>query len=200
MNTQATQAPMSMAEQSLFDMIKEVSHDLTTSTANRVHLREDYFVNIFLPMFCGEVNPNTSTPITPEMWFNLARGPFNEVTVVDMKGAELFVVPPFFTQAAINPLDGTGKAATMPSVTDMLMTARMHAPRGAAAAENYMANEMDRRSFMFNKDIDNSENIGRWNEIYKRYGREPIPTNATQSTQPANVDIARDSSEFDSLC
>lgn len=188
----------SVAEQRLAETIADVTAELTNSSDNKAQIGEDFFVKVFLRMFAGE--PEYMERVKPEMWFNVAHGPFNEVTVVDAKGQPLFDVPAYFSQKVVNPLDGTGKAASLPSITDMVKTANHHAFRGAGAGDAYLLQELERRSFMFNPNADLSEDAKRWNEIFARYGVKPVHQVEPTLKQPEpNVDIARDSSEFDPL-
>lgn len=184
------------AEQALANMASSVAAELANNPY-RESMREDDFVKIFLPMFAGL--PDAPKEVTPEMWWNVARGPFNEVDIVDDNKQVLFVVPPYINQLSLNPLDGTGKAANMQSITNMLQTARNYASRGSQVMEGYILQEMDNRSFIFNKDADNSTMIERWNAIFARYKLPTIQT-TNNTTTPANAaNISRDSAEFDPI-
>lgn len=186
---------VSVAEQRLADEIKELGPLLSNPTLNRAVLSEENFVKVFLPMFAGL--PTAHPDITPNTWLNVARGPFNEVTVVDAKGVKLFDVPPYFAQDHSKPLDGTGPDAHMPSVSNMLMNARLLSSRGPTAMQNYIDSEMDRRKHMFGNEGDHTGDIVRWNEIFKRYNLPEI--SLTAQAQNNNVDPTRDSQEFDPL-
>ena len=189
--------PMDAREAQLASFIEEVTNDLSVAPA-KVVLREDFFVNVFLQMFAGK--PDKETKVSPHMWISAAKGPFNEVTVVDNQGHFLYDVPAYFSDKAIKPLDGTGKDARMPTVTDMISHAKQYANRGAAVVEGFILQELDNRSFMFNKGVDNSETIARWNAIFARYGIKPIGQTSTVNQHAANPDnIARDSTDFDLL-
>jgi hypothetical protein len=195
-----------MAEQQLADTIQDVFQELVVSDANVEKIPEDFFVKVFLPMFAGD--KEAMARVTPEMWFNLAKGPFNEVAVIDGRGTELFRVPPFYSQKVIKPLDGTGKAAHMPTIADVVKSANNHAFRGPGLGDAYLSQELAARSFMFDPDADVSDDNRRWGEIFARYKdvlasrgitvAQPKPTGLNPT--PTNVDIARDSTEFDSLC
>lgn len=190
--------PLNMAEQRLADTIEEVTADLTNSTANIEVIREDFFVNVFLPMFSGTAQ-GEQTRVTPEMWFNVAHGPFNEVTVVNAQNEPLFNVPPYFSPDVIKPLDGTGKAAGLPTITDMVKQAQHHAFRGPGLGDAFLLQELERRSFMFDPNADLSEDNKRWNEIFARYGVKPVQPEQPLNHVPANADITRDSTDFESL-
>lgn len=185
-------------EQQLSDVIADITRDLTHDNNNLVRMPEDFFVNTFLRFFSGEQGLHKN--ISPETWFNLAHGPFNEVIIINSRGEELYKVPSFYSQDAVIPLTGAGQDANMQSVTNMVITAQMYSARGAVVVDNIIANEMDKRSFMFNTNVDSSAIIDRWNEIFKRYGKPLIQQGAgASSTTVTKVDITRDSSEFDPL-
>lgn len=196
------QPTRSFTEESLASSIADIERDLAHSDANQATITEDFFVKVFLPMFAGDKlyleSEEAKRRITPERWIVLAHGPFNEVRVVDGNGAYLYSVPAYFSQKAVKPLDGTGPTANIPSVTDMLLTARQFATRGPQAMDAYMLNELQRRSFMFNKDTNNAEEVNRWNEIFKRYNRPLISTDVV-STSSATSNDKPSSTEFDPL-
>lgn len=185
-------------DQRLLETINDVTEELTKSAANKSYISEDFFVNVFLRMFAGE--PAFLDKVKPEMWFNIAHGPFNEVTVVDAKGQVLYDVPAYFSQAAIKPLDGTGKAEHLPSITDVVRQSNHHAFRGAGQGEAFLMQELERRSFMFDTNVDVTEDAKRWMAIFERYGVKPVrPVEQTLKQPEPNVDSSRDSSEFDPL-
>lgn len=189
--------PATLQEQRLLDTITDVTAELTNAPSPTV-INEDFFVRVFLRMFAGE--PEYLERVKPEMWFNVSHGPFNEVAVVDAKGNFLYNVPAYFSQAAVKPLDGTGKAEHLPSITDVVRQANHHAFRGVGQGEAFLMQELERRSFMFNVNADVSGDAKRWMEIFERYGVKPVrPVEQTLKQPEPNVDIARDSSEFEPL-
>jgi hypothetical protein len=194
-----SQQPMDPLTERLNDLILDVEAQFTTDASNQAVVSEVLFVNVFLPMFASDENPHHKA--TPEMWMNLAHGPFNEVTVCDQEHRVLFHVPPLASQDAIKPLDGTGPSARMQTVTDMVQTARLYANRGPNVLEHFILQEMDRRSFMFNEKTMSADHIRRWNEIFTRYNRPLLPVAATaeQTTSTNATNLARDSTEFDDL-
>lgn len=185
--------------QQLADLINDVDQSFTHSTAAHAVIPENFFVEVFLPIFAGDENPPHKA--TPEMWMRVARGPFNEVTVVNPQNEVLFIVPALYSQSAIKPLDGTGKAARMPSISDAVNAARMYASQGPNAMHNMIAHELGQRAFMFNVQNMDQDHINRWNAIFARYDRPLLPTKAASTnTSTTHADnIARDSTEFDPL-
>jgi hypothetical protein len=191
--------PTDPVTEHLNDLILEVEEDFTNDKSHQVVLAESFFVGVFLPMFAGDENPQHK--VTPEMWMNLAHGPFNEVTVLNDRNEMLFVVPPLASQDAIKPLDGTGQAAHMTTVTDMVKTARLYANRGTNVVQHFIADEMNKRSFMFNEKAMSADHIRRWNEIFARYDRPLLPVSglAEQTTPSHAANITRDSTDFDPI-
>lgn len=184
--------------QNLSDLIEDVAASFTQSTASQRVIQESFFLGIFLPMFAGDENPVHKA--TPEMWYNVAHGPFNEVTVVDAQGQFLFSVPALASQSAIKPLDGTGPSARMSTVTDMIRTARLYSARGPQVVDGIIRTELDKRAFLFEQSEMSQENIARWNAIFARYDRPLLPINATLTpSSSTHVDPARDSTEFDPI-
>lgn len=188
---------MTAKDRKLAEDISDITASLTDDDAVLVRMPEAWFVSTFLPFFAGEkVHPN----VNAEEWFRRVRGPFNEAIVVDQNQQELYRVPAYYEQAAILPLDGTGKAANMPSITNMLIGANRYGSMSHPdAMENVVMDEMSKRSFMFNKEVDNSATIDRWNAIFARYGKPLIQKGSatTAAAAPVAVDIARDSTDFD---
>lgn len=203
MNEQST--GISQTEQKLSDDILEYGNVLNNpQNQTVVSMDEHRFVAVFLPMFAGdEVQHYREYGANIATWQLHAGGPFNEVRIVNKQGVELFRVPPIFNSNAIKPLDGTGQATGIPSIADMLARANMIAKQGPGAYDRYMREELERRSFMFTSENDETAYIQRWNEIFQRYNRPLIAVNATgQSTANDNnherpVDF--DSSEFDPI-
>jgi len=189
--------PLDAREAELAQKIDQITQDLFTAPPKQ-RMREDFFVNVFLQMFAGK--PESETKVNGQMWITAAQGPFNEVTVVDAQGNFLFDVPAYFSDKAIKPLDGTGRDAKMQTLTDMIGHAKQYASRGTAVVEGFIAAELDKRSFMFNKDIDNSDSIARWNAIFARYGIKPIDQTLTVNQDAASANNpTRDSTDFDPL-
>jgi hypothetical protein len=179
----------------LSDLINDIDTAFTRSSLNNAVIQEQFFVEVFLPLFAGD--PNPVHPATPEMWLNVAHGPFNEVSVINAKNELLFTVPPLFSQSAIKPLDGSRQDARMPSLSDAVYAARMYAGRGADAVQNVVAHELRNRAFMFNAKDVNQEHLERWNAIFARYNRAPLTPSTVTTSTPHADDIARDSTEFD---
>jgi hypothetical protein len=191
--------PTDFITQSLNDLLKDLEDNLVNDKSGQRVIAESFFVGVFLPMFAGDENPQHKA--TPEMWFNVARSAFNEVTVVSDGGGFLFDVPALASQDAIKPLDGTGKDANMQTVTDMITTARLYAQRGPNVMQGIIANEMDKRSFLFKEAQMSADHIRRWNEIFARYDRPLLPVTGAVATNTTNhaYDPARDSTDFEPL-
>jgi hypothetical protein len=191
--------PNDLLTQRLSDLIDDVDKSFTRSTAAHAVIQENFFVEVFLPIFAGDENPLHAA--TPEMWMRLAHGPFNEVTVVNPQSEVLFVVPPLYSQSAIKPLDGTGKGSRMPSLSAAVESARMYASQGPNAVHNVIAHELGQRAFMFNVQGMDQDHIARWNAIFARYNRPLLPIKATPNSTPTTHadNIARDSTDIDPL-
>lgn len=188
----------SVEEQRLSDTITELGKEFIEPIVGDVPtITEDFFVRVFLPMFAGdEVLPY---PVTNGMWLNVSHSPFNEVRVINAGGHHIFNVPPLLDQSMIKPLDGTGVAKDLPSITDMLTRARLVGKQGANAMNRYLKEELERRNFMFSES--GNVDIGaRWIEIFKRYNRvENTGAVAPGQTPSAARPADHDSSEFDPL-
>jgi len=191
--------PIDPVTDHLNDLILDVEEAFTNDTSNQRVLAESFFVGVFLPLFAGDENPLHKA--TPQMWMNVANGPFNEVAVVDAEGTLLYRVPALASQAAIKPLDGTGQSAHMSTVSNMVQTARLYANRGPNVVQHLIAEEMGKRSFMFNQKEMSAEHIQRWNEIFARYDRPllPVTAAAAQLTSSHADNPARDSTDFDAI-
>lgn len=192
--------PADITAVQLSDLIDDVTADFTATSTVHLAIAEQFFVDVFLPMFAGDEHAPWGA--TPNMWVNMAKGPFNEVNVVNTQGELLFAVPAMVSQNAIKAIDGTGASARMQTVGNMVEMAKMYANRGPMAVQNVIKSELDKRSFLFADKNISAENIRRWNEIFTRYNRPLLPTiaTATASTPSTHAHhIARDSTEFDPL-
>jgi hypothetical protein len=181
-------------------LIDDIDQNFTRASINNAVVLESFFVEVFLPMFAGDANPPHK--VTPEMWMNVARGPFNEVTVVNAANEVLFTVPALCSQEAIKPLDGTRQDAHMPSLSGPLQAASMYAGHGQNAVQNFIARELTSRAFMFRTNTMSQPNIERWNAIFTRYNRPLLPTTATAAAAATSSHadhLSRDSDEFDPL-
>lgn len=154
--------------------IKQVSSDLTASFNSEplAQLREDLFVNIFLPFFSGEENTyNVGLGNWETVAANKipgANGLYKEVEVVDNTGQVLFRVPPIYDLDAINPT----KLSNTISLEDLFKQAEILALIKPQLAVKNNSLIFSRLLSKMKVNKNNSESyLLRWREIFRRYGK-----------------------------
>ena len=147
-----------------FQMINS-AHDKATMS----RMREEIFVNVFLPVLSGQVfNPEISAA-----FINGCGGLGRSAIIVDNDGTELFVVPPLVNTDHIKPLPDDVNAVTMGTIVSLANMLRVSTPH---VADNSLKTEMANR---INKSVvkGNSPHFKEWEAIFNRYGIRTVSSN-----------------------
>jgi hypothetical protein len=165
-----------MVLKAMDEQITKINQDLTDPIAQ---LPESIFVQIFLPIFCGE--QPVDAPQSVEMlnnWYGIAGNPYRQVDVVDDKTGEvLFRVPAILNNKAIDPVRGSSGAV---SFRQVISSAQQLSNVSPQMSKNYLDKQL------MNRDLVSVENSGMgpaieaWQSIFKRYGKPLGPTPETQ--------------------
>jgi len=156
------------------ESILEISKDLKTSLEEegRAKIREDIFVNVFLPFFAGEEN---KYKVGLGNWETVASngglpgGLYREVEVVNDENEVLFSVPPIYDRDGIKPV----KLSDRISLEGLFEQAKLLAlikPNLAVNQQNSIFSHLLTK--MTNATDKTAEYIKRWNDIFLRYGRD----------------------------
>ena len=168
-------------DQRISDEIKGIAAALEVSASgdNR-KLSERIFVGVFLPFFAGDESPAYKVGV--QHWINVSGSPFASVSIVNDRNQELFVVPPLYDRAAVQPVsEGGSSIAHVVASTAQLNN--VHPSQGQA----YLDAELTKRALVMKVPANVLHHIEVWNSIFARYGRPPIvavdPQVAQTSTQ-----------------
>lgn len=175
--------------------ILSVAHDLEASFKNEPNakLREDIFVNVFLPFFSNEEN---TYHVGLGNWERVASnggtvyyGLYKEVDIVDSEGAVLFSVPPMYDRDAFKPV----KLSRRIALEDMFKQAEVLAMiKPELALKSNTAIFAKLLSAMRVPDNRSKEYLTRWYEIFKRYGKikeEENAKNQNKASEGASYEI-----------
>lgn len=148
--------------------IKEIADVLKTiETKDRARLPENYFVEIFLPLFCGEPSPYGATFDT---WSSAAGGPVWPMDIFDPQTNEtLFTVPPLVNMSLI----ATPEREAL-SLHNVVLTGNQVLSRSAEQAEAFVHASLDRRLNTATIPQAVRDNAEQWNAIFKRYGKPTL--------------------------
>lgn len=155
-------------DQKIKDEIEGIANALAeVSDSDGPYLAEVIFVSVFLPFFAGD--KETKYKVGMQHWINTAGSPFSAVKVVDQRNVVLFTVPPIYDRSAIQPVNkDLGSIANVVASAGQLT--RLHPSQGT----HYLNAELTKRALIMNVPTNVLQHIEVWNEIFKRYGREPI--------------------------
>lgn len=156
------------------DFINTVFGELNRIAEDDIaRLPEDIFIEVFMPLFAGEElkHPKEATIAG---WISVAGTPYKEVDIFDKAtGKVLFRCPPLFDYNGINPVRSVADRQNRPiaEVAAMAEKLRMIHPK---QSEHYLVTELSKRSLLLNSGARLAQNVLRWNEVFKRYGRKPL--------------------------
>lgn len=188
-----TKQPIDFAAEVRDDMLRERSEMIQSISGNLIsmvpkdasirRLAEDIFSSVFLPMFLGKPNPRYPD-ISAGNWATLAGSPHTPVDVVNVQGEVVFQVPPLVQSQLLAPI--TGKLGVdMSFVTNQ---ARLYSSSLPQVAENYLREELTKRTSLMKSDADTEETLTAWKKILTFYGLLTADTSTQSSNKPV-VDL-----------
>lgn len=126
---------------------------------------EQYFVEYFLPMFVGEVEPTQAVNI--HVWIERVAGDErNAVDIVDHAGKVLFTVPPMFDTSVFE--------QAQPGSQSMTRIERSYSRLkefDAAGSQHYLSKMLTGIHLVEKPTEETYSNIRAWNDIMTRYGK-----------------------------
>lgn len=149
--------------QLIMDAVTKVKEH--TDLVGNPTLREDIFVNVFLPIFNGE---ESIYGATIRDWTERF-GALSRVDVVDKDNTVLFTVPPFMDSNVIRP-----RKEGEERVVDIIEGARKRSMIHPVQGENFIRTKFEETANRLNVSIDNKHYLDVWNSIFKRYNK-PVP-------------------------
>ncbi len=140
-------------------------------------LPEAVFVNLFLPFFAKDENPEHK--VTLKDWFaaivrhsdpsKIDGQAFLSVDIVDTAGKVLFTVPPALDHDAINSIS-EGETSLKHVVISFQQYNNVHPAQGKV----YLETQLARRKLIQHTPVRIIEQLRQWDAIYKRYGRPTL--------------------------
>lgn len=160
--------------------IAKITDILTEAYAKEINqLEEHIFVGVWLPLFHKGESPYG---VTLNQWASFAGGGNREVAIIDRNGAVLFNVPSIIDSSLVAPKsDYVGV-----SMYDAVQTAHQLTLQHPTRGENYINNVLSSRMTAFHDNPSAIERAKRWNDIFGRYGIEPITATVTTATTPSD--------------
>ncbi|MDD2819178.1 MAG: hypothetical protein PHN51_10365 [Candidatus Nanopelagicales bacterium] len=139
---------------------------------------EDVFVRYFLPSFLGgEQNPRWVAE-----WVSIAGTPSCPVAVVDVRGKELYRVPPLYLTEAVT------AARVGPSFKQIAQTAELYS-NSLAGNGGYLMDALSKKPMQINSD-DFQRASQVWYSILARYNIVPPQAVGTQITPPPPASVS----------
>ena len=131
---------------------------------------EDIFVNMFLPLFSGELTTNTTELL--KQWYTLAGTPYAAVNVIDAKGNVVATVPPIKNRDIL-PI--SSKRDERHSLETTFEIAKQKASLSPNLAQNIVINELNNR-FLTKVNVNTNNSITeQWTALLKHYGKNLMP-------------------------
>lgn len=167
---------------------------------SRVTMPEVTFVNVFLPFFAGDENPQYKD-VSLVTWLNAISRPkmddlpanakpvnklFQEVDVIDATGRVLFTVPAGLDADGITP---TTQTEGLPGMTHLVKTYKLYLNNSQAQADNYLKAELSRRPLIRHVPENVAKNLTTWNTIFKRYNRPEMHAGPEAMKNESTVDV-----------
>lgn len=164
--------------------IDKINADLVDPIAR---LPEEIFVQIFLPIFCGE--KPVDAPESVEMlnnWYGIAGNPYRPVDIVDGRSGEvLFQVPAILNNKAIDPVKGSSGTK---SFRQVIASAQQLGNVSPQMSKNYLDKQLMERDLVSVENSGIEEATKQWIEIFKRYGKPTGPVTETTKQQTSQGD------------
>ena len=156
--------------QLIMDAVTKVKEH--TDLVGNPTLREDIFVNVFLPIFNGE---ESIYGATIRDWTERF-GALSRVDVVDKDNTVLFTVPPFMDSNVIRP-----RKEGEERIIDIVEGARMRSMIHPVQGGNFIRSKLDETVNRLTIKESAKEHIAVWNSIFARYNKPlPFPEEKTQ--------------------
>lgn len=183
------------------DYIKDVAASLEEIASTDVaRLPEDTFREVFMPLFTKlfqrlllpAQGMDDAAPLkypkesTVAGWISVAGTPYREVDIFDPTlGTVLFRCPPLFDQNGVNPVRQAADRVNPPIAEIAAMSEKLRLVH-PHQSEAYLVRELSKRTIFMNAGAQLANNVIRWNDVFKRYGRQfrigQVNTDSTPSS------------------
>lgn len=149
---------------------------------------EQTFKDHFLPYFSGQASVVDNPDVLPT-WVGIAGSPSSEVSIIDQSGNVLYDVPAIMDLSIID----SSRRKLGESLSSIYSQYELHSNQLPVVGERYLADAMGRKTpTMFKESEKFTENAGRWNNIFERYGIKQQTTLVEKKTLPtsgADLDV-----------
>lgn len=149
---------------------------------------EQTFKDHFLPYFSGQASVADNPDVLPT-WVGIAGSPSSEVSIIDQSGNVLYDVPAIMDLSVID----SSRRKLGESLANIYSQYELHSNQLPVVGERYLADAMGRKTpTMFKESEKFTENAGRWNNIFERYGIKQQTTLVEKKTLPtsgADLDV-----------
>ena len=149
---------------------------------------EQTFKDHFLPYSSGQASVVDNPDVLPT-WVGIAGSPSSEVSIIDQSGNVLYDVPAIMDLSIID----SSRRKLGESLSSIYSQYELHSNQLPVVGERYLADAMGRKTpTMFKESEKFTENAGRWNNIFERYGIKQQTTLVEKKTLPtsgADLDV-----------
>jgi len=162
--------------------IKEIHDNIKASVVNSI-LPENIFIEYFLDFF-RYPDKHKDSPLLSK-WMELAGGPYNEVTIVDVNGNKLYDVP-----GAYMPPSANFEKLSSYSFYSIASNYKMKQAITMVQATNYISNILSTVPELLRPNV--NKYINRWISIFSRYDTtSPVKSKKSKSKVPvvSNIDV-----------
>jgi hypothetical protein len=167
--------------QAINDEVTEIARVIAEKIP-RERVTERAFVEIFLPVFRGDVKPDEINNILL-IWANVAKATTREVMIVDDHNRDLFIVPPIHDTTII---DLENKAGTK-SLSVMVAESANLSARVPALGMNHAMIGSDAKARSLFKESEMADFRQRWQSVFDRYASLKVDKIQTQAAAPAEI-------------
>lgn len=164
-----TEELLQLRRDNLDQGIDQIYDNIVNKNYDLYKLPEELFKQYYVPFFSGKVTDPSQVDDLRRHWFAIANGPWNEVSIIDTAGNELFKVPPFLSQYNIH-VRYSGEQESMESYLLTYQAILGNSMPGNAL--NFLARNLDGMIAKYSNPKIYQEHQDRWIEILKRYGIE----------------------------
>lgn len=149
---------------------------------------EQTFKEHFLPYFSGQASVADNPDVLPT-WVGIAGSPSSEVSIIDQSGNVLYDVPAIMDLSVID----SSRRKLGESLANIYSQYELHSNQLPVVGERYLADAMGRKTpTMFKESEKFTENAGRWNNIFERYGikqQTAVVEKKSLPTSGADLDV-----------
>jgi hypothetical protein len=179
--SQLRQSSYNNVKETINGLYNEIVADKETSV-----LPERIFTEVFLEHFKSGEQMSSNDPLTLK-WLELSGGPYNEVSIIDDKGNQLYTTPGLYSKPVVDTKDT--------KFSDIISKHNLKSNRMYEDGINYLSAELSNIEKQITNN--NKEHAMKWDSVFKRYKTDKGVTEKAETTTTKQPDNTNDFLEYD---